>query len=309
MSKVAVTGANGFVGHHLVNELVGNGYDVLAIGGSNLPTGSANNPKVTTLTIDLSKPEEVASLDLSDVDAIVHLAGLAAVGPSFDDPMTYITTNVALEVNLFQRALQQSVTPRFVIISSGSLYDPKAPLPITEQTAVAPSSPYAVSKIAQEQMGHYYGNRGFDVVVARPFNHIGPGQNLGFLVPDIASQIVAYEKGNTDHILVGNLDAKRDYTDVRDIARAYRLLVEKGIAGETYNICSGASLSGHQILDRLLQEAGDQIPVQQDPARMRPSDAPDIYGSHQKITDDTGWEPQIDLATTLHDAIEDWRAR
>lgn len=309
MSKIAVTGANGFVGHHLVTELVANNYEVLAIGGSNLPDASDDNDQVTHISADLSKPEEVANIDLSGIDAVIHLAGLAAVGPSFDDPMTYITVNAALETNLFQRAIEQDVKPRFIVISSGSLYDPKSPLPITEETPVIPSSPYAVSKITQEQMGHYYGNRGFEVIVARPFNHIGPGQGLGFLIPDLASQIIAVEQGSADHLMVGNLDAKRDYTDVRDIARAYRLLLEKGKPGETYNICSGKSLSGHDILKNLLHEAGVQPPVEQDPAKMRPSDTPDIYGSHDKLTADTGWEPSIDLATTLHDVITDWRSR
>lgn len=309
MKKIAVTGANGFVGQHLIRELVENNYSVLAIGGSDLPA-TTDLEVVEYTSADLSKVEEVAKLDLSDVDAIIHLAGLAAVGPSFDDPMRYITTNAALETNLFQRAVEQGVKPRFLIISSGSLYDSKAPLPITEATKAVPNSPYAVSKITQEQMGQYYHGRGFEVLIARPFNHIGPGQGLGFLVSDLTSQLVAYENGTADRIMVGNLDAKRDYTDVRDIARAYRLLLEKGQAGETYNICSGISRSGHDILAAILAEAnGDTPTVEQDPAKMRPSDAPDIYGSHEKLAVHTGWEPSIDLQTTIRDVVQDWRHR
>lgn len=308
MNKIAVTGANGFVGQHLVTELVNNGYQVLAIGGSNLPNRDSLQG-VTSVLADLSKPEEVQAIDLSDIDAVIHLAGLAAVGPSFDDPMHYITTNAALETNLFQRAVEQNVKPRFIIISSGSLYDPAAGLPITEETSVVPSSPYAVSKITQEQMGHYYGNRGFEVIVARPFNHIGPGQGMGFLVSDLTSQVVAIEQAKTDRIMVGNLDAKRDYTDVRDIARAYRLLLERGTPGQTYNICSGVSRSGHEVLKAILAESSTTPAVEQDPAKMRPSDTPDIYGSHQKVTDDTGWEPAIDLQTTIRDVVQDWRQR
>lgn len=307
MKRIAVTGANGFVGQHLLNELVMNDYEVLAIGGSNLPI--AANQTANHVGVDLSQIDQVKRLDLSDVDAIIHLAGLAAVGPSFEDPMKYITTNAALEANLFQRAIDQGVKPRFIIISSGSLYDSREPLPITESTKVVPSSPYAVSKITQEQLGHYYGNRGFEVIVARPFNHIGPGQGTGFLVSDLASQVVAAEKGKQNSIKVGNLDAKRDYTDVRDIARAYRLLLEKGVPGETYNICSGASLSGHEILDLMLQSSQSTPTVEQDPAKMRPSDAPDVYGSHAKITEHTGWKPQISTEKTIGDALEDWRTR
>lgn len=308
MKKIAITGANGFVGQHLIKELVENGYQVLAIGGSNLPNLQGHQG-VTYTSADLTKPEEVKQIDLSGVDAVIHLAGLAAVGPSFDDPMRYITTNAALETNLFQRAVEQNVKPRFIIISSGSLYDPSSSLPITEATNVIPSSPYAVSKITQEQMGHYYGNRGFEVIVARPFNHIGPGQGMGFLVSDLTSQVVAIEEGKADRIMVGNLDAKRDYTDVRDIARAYRLLLEHGKPGEAYNICSGTSRSGHEILEAILHESGATPTVEQDAAKMRPSDTPDIFGSHQKITTDTGWEPTIDLQTTIRDVVQDWRHR
>lgn len=309
MKKIAVTGANGFVGKHLVNELLDNNYKVLAIGGSNLPMNHESAPNTDYVSIDLSKSDELEKLDLSDVDAIIHLAGLAAVGPSFDDPMLYITTNASLETNLFQRSIKQGVTPRFIIVSSGSLYDPHQPLPISETTKVIPSSPYAVSKITQEQLGHYYGNRGFEVIIARPFNHIGPGQGTGFLVADLASQIVAREQGETANIMVGNLDAKRDYTDVRDIARAYRLLLERGKPGETYNICSGVSLSGHEVLELLINQSSVTPKVEQDPARMRPSDAPDIYGSHSKITEDTGWQPGLDIKQTMHDVMEDWRNR
>ncbi|CAN5180020.1 GDP-mannose 4,6-dehydratase [soil metagenome] len=308
MKTVAVTGANGFVGRHVVHELLQNGYEVLAVNGSVTPQIEEQQSGVKYVSVDLSKQEELNKVDLSNVEAIIHLAGLAAVGPSFDDPMRYITTNSSLEANLLQRAVEQGVTPRFIVISSGSLYDPQAPLPINEQSTVIPSSPYAVSKITQEQLGHYYGNRGFEVIVARPFNHIGPGQGLGFLVSDLASQIVACEQGSSDPIMVGNLDAKRDYTDVRDIARAYRLLLEEGRPGETYNICSGVSLSGHQILDALLKYSNARPTIKQDQARMRPSDAPDIYGSHDKIARDTGWQPNIELSQTISDVLAFWRA-
>jgi GDP-4-dehydro-6-deoxy-D-mannose reductase len=148
-----------------------------------------------------------------------------------------------------------------------------------------------------------------ECVIARPFNHIGPGQNPGFLVPDVAQQIVEIEKRKTGKLSVGNLDAKRDYTDVRDIVRAYRLLFEKGISGKTYNICSGKSVSGHDIVSGLLNASGNNVQITQDPTRMRPSDAPDIYGAHALITADTGWEPEITLEQTLADVIDDWRNR
>lgn len=308
MPNILVTGSNGFVGQHLVKELAEHGLTVIGVGG---PIGAtAESPHVTHyLELDLTQPEAAAKIDFTDVAAVVHLAGLAAVGPSFADPMLYMNVNVGIEINLFETALKQAAKPRFLIISSGTLYDSKAPLPLTETSPVDPNSPYAVSKMGQEAMALYYTSRGFESIIARPFNHIGPGQGPGFIVPDLAGQIMAVEKGAAQEIMVGNLDAKRDYTDVRDIVRAYRLLLDKGRSGEVYNICSGAARSGHEILDGLLKASGSQAEVKPDPNKMRPSDTPEIYGSHDKLTADTAWQPKINLETTLADVIIDWRSR
>lgn len=309
MKKILVTGANGFVGQHLVKELADNGMTVVGVGGH--AGASERSPYVNEyLVLDLNDAEAVSKqLDFKDVDGVIHLAGLAAVGPSFDKPLEYITTNVGIEINLFEAALAQGAKPKFLIISSGSLYDAKAPLPLTEESPVVPGSPYAVSKIGQEEMAFHYGLRGFECMVARPFNHIGPGQNPGFLVPDVAQQIIACERGEQSEILVGNLDAKRDYTDVRDIVRAYRLLLEKGESGQLYNICSGEAVSGHDIVDGLMKAAGSEAPLKQDQARMRPSDNPEIYGDSSKLHGSTGWQPEVPLGTTLKDVIADWRNR
>lgn len=308
MQKILVTGANGFVGRHLVKELAENGLTVVGVGGH--AGASEKSPHISEyMVLDLSKADEVAKVDFSGIDGVVHLAALATVGPSFDKPMDYITTNIGLQTNLFEAALAQGAKPKFLIISSGTLYDPKAALPLTEASPVIPSSPYAVSKLGQEQMAHYYGLRGFDCVIARPFNHIGPGQNPGLLVPDVAQQIIACEKGSQSEVMVGNLDSQRDYTDVRDIVRAYRLLLEKGVADETYNICSGKPLSGHDIVDGLMKAAGSTAPLKEDPAKMRPSDIPELYGNVNKLVQATGWQPEIALETTLADVIADWRNR
>jgi len=308
MKKVVVTGANGFVGKHLIKELLDNGYKVVAIGGSQVAALEATEG-VQYMTLDLTQPDEAAKIDFSGVSGVVHLAGLAAVGPSFDKPMEYIDVNIGIEVNLFEAALSQKAAPRFLIISSATLYDPSAPQPLTESSPLLPNSPYAVSKIGQEQMARYYATRGFEAVIARPFNHIGPGQGPGFIVPDLAQQIVAADKATSPTISVGNLDAKRDYTDVRDIVRAYRLLIEKGRSGEVYNICSGKPLSGHEIFDGLCAAADVEPEVKQDPAKMRPSDTPLISGNYDKLAKDTDWHPEILLKTTLADVITDWQLR
>jgi GDP-4-dehydro-6-deoxy-D-mannose reductase len=308
MKRVLVTGANGFVGNHLLRELSANGIETIAIAGKH-GTRIKSADIDEHITLDLNNPKSVDQINFNDVDAIIHLAGLAAVGPSFDNPMEYIKVNMGIEVNLFETALAQNAKPKFLIVSSGSIYDPRASLPLTETSSLLPNSPYAVSKMGQEQMARYYQERGFECIIARPFNHIGPGQNLGFIVPDLAKQVIDFEKGLAKEVLVGNLDAKRDYTDVRDITRAYRLLLEKGVPGETYNICSGTSLSGRQILSSITKAADCKPNIVEDKAKMRPSDAPIIYGSYQKLTIDTGWKPKITLDETIRDVVADWRQR
>lgn len=303
MKTILVTGSNGFVGTHLSLELSNHGYRVIGV--------DRNGDKATAnyRSVDLTKSSDVQKIDFKEIDAVIHLAGLAAVGPSFDEPMKYITTNIGIEVNLFEAALQQNTKPKFLIISSGALYDTSAKLPLTEKSKVLPSSPYSVSKLGQEQVGLYYQTRGFECVIARPFNHIGPGQGLGFLLPDLAKQIADIEKDNGGVVLVGNLESSRDYTDVRDIVRAYRLLLEKGKSGEIYNICSGAAVSGNEILTNLVSLTNSKVIIKKDPERLRPSDTPILFGSNAKIYKDTGWKPEIKLAKTLSDVMIDWRKR
>ncbi|MDB5170473.1 MAG: NAD-dependent epimerase/dehydratase [Candidatus Saccharibacteria bacterium] len=308
MPKVVVTGANGFVGKHLIKELSDHGIEVVSVGGPRMAVNHSN-PSGNTYSVDLNDANAVEAIDFSDVTGVIHLAGLASVGPSFDDPMRYITGNIGMECNLFEAALKQNTRPRFLIVSSGALYDTAATLPLTESSPTLPSSPYAVSKLGQEQLAQYYAGRGIEVIIARPFNHTGPGQGPGFIVPDIAQQVLACEQGTQDEVLVGNLDAKRDYTDVRDIARAYRLLLDKGVPGETYNICSGKALSGHDIVEGILKASGTKATITQDQDKMRPSDNPEIYGDHQKLTAATGWQPEIGTAKTLADVVADLRAQ
>jgi GDP-4-dehydro-6-deoxy-D-mannose reductase len=307
MKKVLVTGVNGFVGRHVAREQLDNNISVIGIGG---PSSEATNSELSDyLALDLTRAEEAGKIAFSGVDGVIHLAGLAAVGPSFNKPMEYLMTNIGIQTNLFEAALTQKATSRWLIISTGALYDAQATLPLSEESPVLPSSPYAVSKLTQESMAQYYSRRGIETLITRPFNHIGPGQGLGFIVPDLTKQIIDVESGNAQELKVGNLDAKRDYTDVRDIARAYRLLLEKGSSGQIYNVCSGKALSGHEILDGLMRAAGSQPKTGQDPEKMRPADAAELCGSHDKLTAATGWRPEISLEQTLQDVVADWRSR
>ncbi len=303
MQTILITGSNGFVGKHLVDELRQNGYKTIGIDRN----ASLDQVDTTSKVLELMNIDQVKKIDFKKIDGVIHLAGLAAVGPSFEDPMKYLNTNMGIEVNLFEAALSQNAKPKFIVISSGSLYGNNSAMPLTEDSTVLASSPYAVSKIGQEQLALYYKNRGFECFITRPFNHIGPGQGLGFLVPDLAKQIVEVELGLKNNISVGNLESKRDYTDVRDIVRAYRLVFEKGKSGETYNICSGVAYSGQDILNSLSRLAIKNIKVVQDESKLRPSDSPILFGSNKKITKDTGWLPNIKLEKTLSDVLDDWR--
>lgn len=302
--KILVTGANGFVGQHLVKYLVSKGHIIVATGQLSL---AIDNPLVTFYAVDLMDVDALSELPLAAIEGIIHLAGLAAVGPSFDNPELYMRTNPGMQKNLYAACMAAGVTPKMLIVSSGSLFDPTAKMPIDEHAPVRPSSPYAESKLEQENSAVDYAKQGFETVIARPFNHIGPGQREGFIVADLAKQIAEAERTGATEIKVGNLDAKRDYTDVRDIVRAYGLLIEKGVGGEIYNICTGRSLSGHQILEGLLSNSSSRLVPVQDPAKMRPSDIADIYGNNSKINKDTGWKPEIKLEQTLVDTLEYWR--
>jgi GDP-4-dehydro-6-deoxy-D-mannose reductase len=284
--KVLVTGATGFVGQHLVRELESLEYEVLGLGHENL---------------NLMDAGEVNSINFKEISYVFHLAGLAAVGPSFENPKKYITSNSEIEINLFEACLSQNVKPGFLVVGSGSIYNP-AKLPITESSPLKLSSPYSVSKLTQESIALYYKERGFPVIIARPFNHIGPGQGSGFIVPDLIGQFAAHNS-NPVKIRAGNLDTSRDYTDVRDIVRAYVSLMKKGRAGEIYNICSGKATSGSEILEALAKLFNKEVAVEIDPSKIRPTETETIYGSNSKLKADTGWAPSISLEQTLKDAV------
>jgi GDP-4-dehydro-6-deoxy-D-mannose reductase len=197
--------------------------------------------------------------------------------------------------------LKNDVSPRIIVVSSGALYDPNQPMPLTEDSKLSYNSPYAVSKALVENQCTYYQKRGLDCIVVRPFNHIGPGQTEGFLIPDVIAQLKA-----SDTVTVGNISTRRDFTDVRDIVRAYRLLVEAvDLKHSVYNACSGVSTSGEEVVNSLktiCQKPNAKIVVDQ--SKVRPTDAPEIYGDSSALQADTGWNPEIELRQTLIDCVE-----
>ncbi|MDR3190089.1 MAG: GDP-mannose 4,6-dehydratase [Lactobacillaceae bacterium] len=300
MAKIVVTGINGFVGFHLAQLLSSKGYDVIGIG-----IEAKMNANLTPFVSEYYVVDLVQNYpELPDVDGLIHLAGFSAVGPSYDNPQRYINGNTAMVTNIGEYYAKQAKKPRIVMISSGAIYDGEQPMPISETSEIGFGSPYAVSKVAVENQARYYNKRGLNIVVARPFNHIGPGQGKGFLLPDLygrISELAAHEH----EISVGNLATARDYTDVRDIVKAYVMLLEKpDMQHLVYNISSNISIKGTQILQTVLDALGRQdVQYQIDPTLVRPTDILQIQGSHQRLTGETGWEPSYDLATTINDFI------
>jgi GDP-4-dehydro-6-deoxy-D-mannose reductase len=295
--SIAITGVNGFVGRHLAKELLEHGSEVV---GTSLNTlhPSLKGVVAEYRAADLSKQWP----KLDNVKVVVHLAGLASVGDSFDRPQEYIETNSALLTNMCEYYLKQKTSPRLIIVSSGAVYDPRAAMPLKEGSPVGCASPYVVSKILLENQAAYYRSRGLDCVVVRPFNHIGPGQSAGFLIPDLLDQLT----GPGDALKVGNLNTKRDYTDVRDVARAYRLLATAAtLNNDIYNVCSGNAVAGNEVLSLLQQLTDISKPIEVDEDKIRPSDAEVIYGSFERLQADTGWLPEIPLEQTIRDILAD----
>lgn len=309
MDKVIITGINGFVGEHTARQFKERGFEVIGVGHDDRP-----NEKVASLLSEyigcdlLNEVHVTERLALNDgIVAIIHLAGLSNVGESFNQPQRYLTENGIMTHNLLAKAAADDMRGRSVVVSTGALYNPDQPLPLSEEAKTNANSPYAVGKLMTEHVAHYHKSRGLDVIVARPFNHIGPGQGLGFILPDLYNSLEkAKESGK---VTVGNLKTRRDYTDVRDIARAYfTLATADGLQHDTYNICSGTTLSGEEIL-RTVQEIMDlhDVSITVDPDRIRPNDIIEIYGDASRIHNETGWQPEINIKQTIADYVSSRR--
>lgn len=296
MSRVVVTGVNGFVGKHLADELLRHGHEVVGIGHE---PGHA----VAGLT-DYIDQDLTTRWPAVTADAVVHLAGLSAVGPSFHEPQRYVTVNSSMVTHLGEALLASGFRGRVLVVSSGAVYDARSGRPLDEESPLGFGSPYVVSKVLVENLAAYYAGRGLDVAVTRPFNHIGPGQQRGFLVPDLlAAGLEAAAAGSP--VRVGDLETRRDYTDVRDVVRAYRLLLEaERLDHRVFNVCSGRSWSGKELLDLLRTAAGlKRLVVEVDAARLRPDDPRDVVGVATLLRDTVGWQPEIGLEQSIHDFV------
>jgi GDP-4-dehydro-6-deoxy-D-mannose reductase len=244
---------------------------------------------------------------------VFHLAAQPFVPQSWADPWDTFETNLRSQLNLFEALLRRGAPARMLVVGSNEEYGLVSPdsLPLRENSPLRPDSPYGVSKVTQDYLGlQYFLSHQLPVVRVRPFNHIGPRQSEKFVAPAFARQIASIEAGLAPPVIkVGNLTAQRDFTDVRDMMRGYRLAIEKGEPGEVYNIGSGTPRSVQQLLDILLGLSAVPIRVEQDPDRMRPSDNPIAYCDASKFATCTGWQPIIPFAQTLRDVLDDWRQR
>jgi len=301
--KALITGYNGFVASYLSKELVEHGYEVI---GTDIVGDGVEHADF----LDLQAVSQL--LSRCEPDVIFHLAGQASVGLSWQIPRKTFDINLGGTINLLDAARKFSKRPKLLIVGSSDQYGVVKPedCPIRENLPQNPQSPYAISKTAQELTALALSKAyGLDVVLTRSFNHIGPGQKKGFVVADFSATIAEIEVGKKEAVLhVGNLDAKRDFTDVRDVVRAYRLLVEKGRPGEVYNIGSGVSFRISEILDKLLKLSTVKIEVTQDPEKMRVSDIPLIRCCYEKLKNDTEWTPYRSLDETLADILDSFRS-
>lgn len=299
--RALVTGASGFVGRYLVERLRADETEVFAAGGPH--DGDSHFP------IDLLDTDTLhAAFDLAQPAVVFHLAAQAFVPRAIEAPAETYETNVIGTANVLAalRAWRDrgKREVRLVFVSSAEVYGVQPPqaMPLLESCAPNPSNPYAASKAAAEVLvlGEVR-SFGVDAVITRAFNHIGPGQSDRFVVPAFAAQLAAIARGGEPVLHVGNLQPRRDFLDVRDVVDAYASLARDGKSGEIYNVCSGSAISVQEILGELIRIAHVPVEVREDPARMRPSDVPVLYGSNRKLRDSTGWSPRIALRQTLQD--------
>jgi len=316
--RLLITGITGFVGSHLAEFALAQKAEV--IGSCRWRSKTENidhlRGRVRLIECDLRDLSSVQHLlEAARPRYIVHLAAQSFVAASWQTPAETLNTNMLSQVNLLEAIRGGgSGAPRFLVIGSSEEYGlvHEDELPIRETNPLRPLSPYAVSKVTQDLMGYqYFKSYGLPTIRTRAFNHEGPRRGDVFVTSNFARQIAAIEAGiHEPTLFVGNLKARRDYTDVRDIVRGYWRLLEQGEPGEVYNLCSGRAWSIQQMLDFMLAEAKcAPITVKEDPARLRPSDVPVLIGDASKIQAAVGWKPEIPFEQTLRDLLNYWRAR
>ena len=318
--RALITGGYGFVGRHLASHLVSCGDDVAVtyLPGVEVPQDRDTNQKgvrlpdaVHSFALDVGQKDQVEQLiTLAKPDVVYHLAGITTVQQGESDFQKTYQTNVMGPVYCLDTIARKCPQTRFLLVSSSEVYgDPLAgSLPLNEQMALRPISTYGVTKAAAELAAYKSAIRdGVYTVRVRPFPHIGPGQSESFAISSFAKQVAEIALGKKEpKVLVGNLEAKRDYSDVSDIVRGYREAALNGKRGDVYNLCFGKSVSIGSLLQELIKISGKEIAVELDPARVRAIDIADSYGTYDKAHKDFGWKPRIDLSGTMHSILAYW---
>lgn len=297
--RALVTGATGFVGRHLLEHLSTAGDEAT---GCDRSDGSC----------DITDPASLdAILEQVRPEAVYHLAGWADVGGSWKAPVEAFRANAEGTLNVVQACSAHRVS-RVLVVSSAEVYGvvTEDQLPLTEDSPLRPTSPYAAGKAAADLVAlQAWLGGGLGVVRARAFNHLGPGQSNKFVAAALAERVARNELEERDEVVVGNLTARRDFTDVRDVVRAYRRMIERATPGEAYNVCSGVDVEIQDVADRLVAMATRPMRLVPDPALLRPADVPVLRGNNTKLRKATGWQPEISLDATLADLLDDMRKR
>jgi GDP-4-dehydro-6-deoxy-D-mannose reductase len=306
--RALITGGNGFVGKHLAAALRAQGSQVVT-------AGRAGDGGSVDLSLELNDAGSVrAALEQAQPEVVFHLAAQTFVPDATRDPLSTYEINALGTARLYEalRQLGARPAPRVLVASSGEVYGARDPAeqPLREDLSPRPATTYAASKVASEAIALASARTyGIPTIVTRAFNHIGPGQSERFAVASFAHGLAAIAAGGKPVLEVGNLAARRDFLDVRDVVKAYVALAERGSAGEIYNVCSGSAVTIQEVLRQLIMTARVAVEVREDPAKLRPSDVPLAYGDNAKLRAATAWEPRYTLAQSLRDVYADARAR
>ncbi len=311
--RILITGAGGFVGGHLARYLAATTPNA-DIHGTTLPGSISTMPGMTLHTLQLKDQEQTRALiERVRPDHIYHLAAQAFVPRSFEEPWETLENNILAQLNVILACICAGIEARVLVVTSAEMYGRVQPddLPIDEETPLRPSSPYSVSKIAQDMLALQYAtSHNLPIMRVRPFNHLGPGQGANFVAPAFALQIARIEQGLQEPVIrVGDLSARRDFTDVRDVVRAYQLVIEHGTPGAVYNVATGVAHSIRELLDELLTHSAVPVETVVDPERLRPVSIPVLQGDSTRLRQSTGWQPEIPFEQSLVDILNDCRQR
>lgn len=312
--KSLITGVGGFAGGHLARHLLQSGHTVAGLLYDKDRTPTRLPSEVELYQADILEPAGLSRILASfEPEAIFHLAAFSNPQSSWENARRTLETNVIGSQNLLQAAVEMGRKPRVLLVGSGQQYGnvPEQEQPMAEDCPQRPLTPYAVSKSAQELLGlRFLLAEDLPVFLVRSFNHTGPGQESSYVCSSFARQVAEIEAGRREPpIRVGNLEARRDFTDVRDVVRGYARILEAGKPGEPYNVCRGEAIAIQEVLDTLIEHASGSIPVEVDPARYHAADAPLVLGDNTKLREELGWEPEIDLGQTLEHLLDDWRGK